>query len=157
MPPYRKRQHMCWSCPHNTRGSHYLLKIFFRRQANTSTFGENNSSRGTARLLRCCCNSGLPPLFFFPMLFRLAHLLLSNARPMIVCVVFTSNRSAQPGSPCRSFNPIDRRDTRSVVTKLRHSRDATFCYVRSKAQQWAMQSHPVILDTTGTTYTYYEM
>ena len=50
--------------------------------------------------------------------------------------------------PCRFSNP--RRDTSSVVTKLRH-RDSTSPRVQC-ALQWAMQSRVIILDTTGTAY-----
>ena len=57
--------------------------------------------------------------------------------------------------PCRFFNPINRRDTSSGVTKLRH-RDTTLPRMQ-EALQWAMQCHVIMLDTTGTTYSIYEI
>ena len=58
--------------------------------------------------------------------------------------------------PCRLFNP--RRDTSSLVTKLRH-RDTTLPrmhYDRKHSSEWGMQCHVITLDTTSTTYTFYE-
>ena len=55
---------------------------------------------------------------------------------------------------CRFFNA--RSDTSSVVTKVRH-RDTTLPRMLQAQQQWATQCHVIILDTTGNTYTFYEI
>ena len=78
--------------------------------------------------------------------------LLASRYVLYVCVFFTFNRAFYPSNiqhnqcPCRSFNPINRRDTSSVVvvTKLRH-RDTTLpraryqvCSEHSSSQKYVL-------------------
>ena len=103
-------------------------------------------------------------LFYFPRYF-LSYWSLSCGHGLhcIVCVLhvkpfFLPVDIQYTQCPCRFFNPINRRDTSSVVTKLRHRYYVGTYQVPWYAVSTAVGSAmPCHLDTTGTTYIFYEM